>query len=95
MCAIAAAAAIAGWLGHAGNSFPAALGEEDGEFAFGMLPAADRARDGCVGLIHRADCLEDFFTILADIFINWHMHLYFCSISLSRYTIILLVFTSG
>ena len=79
MSTITAAAAIAGRLGHAGNSFTAALGKEDRKLALGMLPAAHRTRDGSVGLIHRADRLEDFFTILADIFINWHMHLYFYS----------------
>jgi hypothetical protein len=76
MRAISATAAIAGWLGHARNSLPAALSEENGEFASGMFPAADRTRNGRVGLVHRADRLEDFFAILADIFINWHMHLY-------------------
>ena len=75
MRAIPATAAITGLLGHAGNSFPAALGEENGELAFGMLPAAGRARDGPVGLIHRADRLEDFFAILTNIFVNWHKHL--------------------
>ena len=73
--AMAAAAVITGWLGHAGNSSPAALGEENGQLAPGMLPAADCTRDGRVGLIHRSDRLEGFFAILTDIFVNWHNHL--------------------
>ena len=73
--AVAAAAASAAWLGHAGKSFPAARGKEDGKLALGMLSATQRARDGIIGLTHRADRLEDFFAILADIFINWHRHL--------------------
>ena len=75
MRAIAATAAITSWLGHSRNSFSPALGEEYGELAFGMFPAADCARDGRVGLIHRADRLEGFFAILTDIFVNWHKHL--------------------
>jgi hypothetical protein len=92
MCAIAAAA-ITGWLEHAGNSFAAALGEEDRKFALGMLAAAFRTRDGSVGLIHRADRLEDFFAILTDIFVNWHNHLYDGKNDFIRY--ILLFFTCG
>ena len=75
MRAIATTAAIASGLGHSRNSFSPALGEEDGELAFGMFPAADCARDRRVGLIHRADRLEGFFAILTDIFVNWHKHL--------------------
>ena len=71
-----AAAAIAGRLGHAGNSFTAAFGKEDRKLALGMLPATYCAMDGRVGLTHRADRLEYFFAVLADIFINWHKHLY-------------------
>ena len=67
------AAGTAGWFRHAGDRFAAALGKEDRELALGVFSAADRARDGRVGLAHRADGFEDFFTILADIFVNWHI----------------------
>jgi hypothetical protein len=73
--AIPAATGITGWLGHAGNSLSAALGKEDRKFALGVLPAANSTRDGCVGLIHGTDGLEDFFAILTDIFVNWHRFL--------------------
>jgi hypothetical protein len=69
-------AGITGWFGHAGNGFATALGKKDGDLASGMLPAAKRTRDGRVGFAHRADRLEDFFAILADIFVNWHRHLF-------------------
>lgn len=88
-----AAAAITGWFGHAGNGFPAALGKEDRKLPLGMFPAADRARDGCIGLVHRTDRLEDFFAILTDIFVNWHKHLYKCNNDFN--CSILLFFTFG
>ena len=40
-----------------------------------MLSTTHCARDGRVRLTHRADGLEDFLTILADIFVNRHNHL--------------------
>ena len=70
--AVPAAARITGRLGLAGNGFTAALGEEDRELAFGVLAPAQGARDGRVGLAHGADGFEDFFTILTDVFVDWH-----------------------
>ena len=74
--AVPAAARITGWLGHAGNCFAAALGEEDRKLAFGVLPPADRTGDGRIGLSHRPDGFEDFLAILAFILVNWHRLLY-------------------
>ena len=94
MRAIPAPTCFTWWLRHAGNSFPTALGEEYRKLAFGMFPAADRARYGRVRLIHRADRFEDIFAIMADIFVNWHNYLSGFSNDLSRYHIIL-PFISG
>ena len=70
--AVSAAARTAGWLGHARHSLAAALGEETREFALGMLPAADGARDGFIRLAHRAQGFGHFFAFFAHILINWH-----------------------
>ena len=74
--AVPAATRIAGRLGHAGNGFAAALGEEDRKLALGVLPTANRTGDGGVGLSHRPDGFEDFLAILAFILVNWHRLLY-------------------
>jgi hypothetical protein len=70
--AVPAATRATGRLGHAGDGFPAALGKENRDLAFGVLAPTQGARDRCVGLVHRADGFEDFFAILADVFVDRH-----------------------
>jgi hypothetical protein len=60
---------------HSGNSLAAAFSVEDRELAPGVLPPAQRARDGRVRLAHRADGFKYLLAFLTDIFINWHSHL--------------------
>ena len=73
--AVPAAARTARRFGHARDSFATALGVKDREFAPGVLPAAYRARDGRIGLAHRANGFKHFFAFLTDIFVNGHNHI--------------------
>jgi hypothetical protein len=75
VAAIPPTARTAGRFRHAGNGFTAALGKEAREFALDVLPAADRAWDGLIGLAHRAEGFKLFFAFLTDIFVNGHTHL--------------------
>jgi len=72
MGTIPASTGTAGWFGHSGNSLAAALGVKDRDFPLGVLSTTHCAWDGRVRLTHRADGLEDFLAILANVFVNRH-----------------------
>jgi hypothetical protein len=72
---IPTAARSARRLGHTGDRFTSTFGKKAREFALGVFPAAQRARDGHIRLAHRPNGLKHLLTFLTDILINWHPYL--------------------